>query len=56
MLLYKLHFLTPGASTRRALSARLVAGAQPDALVTRVRQPRQPDTTGVTAKRDPKLP
>jgi len=56
MLLYKLHFLTPGDSTRRALSARLVAGAQPDPLVTRIRHPRQPDASGVPAKRDPKLP
>ena len=55
MLLYKLHFLTPGDSTRRALSARLVAGARPDAFVTRVRQPRQPDASGVPARRDPKL-
>ncbi|MEK7949591.1 hypothetical protein [Luteolibacter soli] len=56
MLLYKLHFLTPGESTRRALSARLVAGARPDAFVARVRSPHQPDATGVPAKRDPKLP
>jgi len=55
MLLYKLHFLTPGQSTRRALSARLVAGVQQDALVTRVRDHRQPEATGAPAKRDRKL-
>jgi len=55
MLLYKLHFLTPSDSTRRALSARLVAGARPDALVTRVRH-RKPDAGDATTKRDPKHP
>ncbi|MCW1885014.1 hypothetical protein OKA04_09770 [Luteolibacter flavescens] len=38
MLLYKLQFMTPGEATRRSLSARILAGARPDDLLTRLRQ------------------
>ncbi|MCW1923120.1 hypothetical protein OKA05_11200 [Luteolibacter arcticus] len=51
MLLYKLQLLTPGQSTRRAMSARLLAGAQPDAFVTRVRHRRLPDASEAPVRR-----
>jgi len=56
MLLHKLHLITPAASTRRALSARLVTGAQPDPLITRIRLYHQPDAHGAPAKRVSKSP